>query len=431
MDSKRKIGVLTLGCAKNLVDSERLLRQFEINGIEVVDYTEYPDILIINTCGFIENAKKESIDEILNAVELKRRGRLNKIIVIGCLSERYKIELQKEIPEIDAFYGTEKYEEILRLYSLELNNNCFHERKIFGKVHSSYLKISEGCNRSCSFCVIPQIRGKYKSRSIESLLNEAQYLAEVGVRELNIIAQDTTYYGVDLYGKPRLAELLIKLAAIDNLKWIRLLYAYPSNFPEDVIDVISENDKICKYIDIPLQHISDRVLTSMKRGIKSGEISKLIDKFRKRVNGIAIRSAFIVGYPNETEVEFRELIDFIREYELDRVGVFTYSQEENSHSFNLGDPIPSKIKEERKSEIMKLQSEISFKKNSLKIGKKITVLVDEIEKDCYIARTEWDAPEVDCETILDCGDKLNIGGFYEAEIYDCSEFEFYAKTKSK
>ena len=426
-----KVSVITLGCSKNIVDSERLMNQLKLNKINLTDDPGEAGTVIINTCGFIEAAKRESIDTILKAVKLKKQGKLKKVIVAGCLSERYKAELEKEIPEVDVFFGTEKYEEIVKEFGGELKYELLGERVLSSPSHTAYLKISEGCDHPCSFCAIPLMRGKHHSIPLEDLLKEAEFLAKSGAKEIVLIAQDTTDYGKDLYEKPSLALLLNKLSEIEGIEWIRLMYAYPSNFPDDVINVIASNPKVCKYLDIPLQHISDDVLRSMRRGVTSGRTRNLIQKLRKRIPDLTIRTTFIVGYPNESEKDFNELCKFVEEVEFDRIGVFTFSVEENTSSFILSDPVTEEEKERRKGVLMNMQKEISLKKNASFVGKKLKVLAESVEGDFYIARSYRDAPEVDGEILIPIKNKkIKIGKFYTAEITGYEEYDLYGKVVS-
>ncbi len=427
-----KISVITLGCSKNTVDSERLLNQLKVNNKEIIDDPNSADTVIINTCGFIEAAKEESINTILNAVSLKQEGKIKKVIVAGCLSERYKKDLAKDIPEVDAYFGTEKYEEILKEVGGELKYNLLGERLLTSPSHTAYLKISEGCDHPCSFCAIPLMRGSHKSKPMEELLKEAEFLAKNNTKELVLIAQDTTDYGKDLYGEHKLAVLLEKLSQISGIEWIRLMYAYPSHFQEDVIDVIARNPKICKYIDIPLQHISDQVLKSMRRGVTSARTKELLYKLRERIPGVTIRTTFIVGYPNESDENFNELCEFVKEVRFDRFGVFTFSVEENTSSFILGDPVPEEVKNSRRDTLMEIQKNISLEKNSEYVGKTLDVLVESVEGDFYIGRSYRDAPEVDGEILIPKEeDVLNLGEFYSAEVYDYSEYDLFAKIKRR
>ncbi|MCU7494633.1 MAG: 30S ribosomal protein S12 methylthiotransferase RimO [Ignavibacteria bacterium] len=432
MKKKQKVGVITLGCSKNVVDSERLMNQLINNNCELTDDPEKAEVVIINTCGFIEAAKEESINTILNAVEMKKNGSLKKVIVSGCLSERYKSDLEKEIPEVDVYFGTEDYGGILKELGGELKYELLGERVVTTPRHLAYLKISEGCNNPCSFCAIPLIRGKHVSRPMEQLVDEAGLLAQKGTKELVVIGQDTTDYGIDIYGRRNLAELLDRLSGIQGLEWIRLLYAYPSHFPKDVLEVIKNNPKVCKYLDMPLQHISDGVLKSMRRGITSRRTREMIDQIRQAVPDIALRTTFIVGYPAETEKDFNELCEFVKEYQFDKVGVFTYSVEENTTGFILGDPVSEEVKEERKAILMELQKEISLAKNRELIGKNLRVIVDGFEgsrKDgYYIARSMKDAPEVDGEVLIPAKEKLMTGSFYELKVYDCNEYDLYGEV---
>ncbi len=424
----QKINLITLGCSKNIVDSERILRQLDINNFAIVDSVEQSDVVLINTCGFIEAAKEESINTILEIVEAKKRDIIKKIIVAGCLSERYLTELKSEIPEVDVFFGTEDYRGIIENLGGNFKYELLGERKLTTPRHFAYLKISEGCDNPCSFCAIPLIRGKYRSTSIDELFAEASFLSEKGVKELIIIGQDTTEYGIDLYGKRNLHELLAKLSEIPKIEWIRLLYAYPSHFPDETIREIANNPKILKYIDIPLQHISENVLKSMRRGISSSRQKELIFKLKKEIPNLTLRTTFIVGYPNETEQDFNELCEFVKEIEFDRVGVFTYSHEENTSAFNLEDAIPEEIKQERESILMEIQREISNKKNSNLVGKVISVIVDDIEGKYFVARSKMDAPEVDGNVLIEAKNKyLKVGNIYEVEIIDFEDYDLFAK----
>jgi ribosomal protein S12 methylthiotransferase len=428
MKYKEKVSVITLGCSKNTVDSERLMNQVKANNCKLVDDPDEAGIVIINTCGFIEAAKQESINTILNAVSLKKQGKLKKVIVAGCLSERYRKDLELEIPQVDHYFGTEDYEGIIKELGGELKYNLLGERLLTSPAHSAYLKISEGCDHPCSFCAIPIMRGKHKSKPLEDILSEARFLASMGTRELVIIAQDTTDYGIDISGKRTISALLNNLSEIEVIEWIRLMYAYPSKFPDDLIDTIADNPKICKYVDIPLQHISDNVLKSMRRGVTSNKTRELLFKLKKRIPGLTIRTTFITGYPNESEKDFEDLCEFIKEIRFDRLGVFTFSVEENTSSFILGDPIPEKVKLERKDKIMEIQKEISAEKNIEFLGKKLNVLIDRIEGDYYIARSYRDAPEVDCEVLIPVkNNNLKIGEFYSVKVNDSDEYDLFAE----
>jgi len=427
MKSKNKVNVITLGCSKNTVDSERLMKQLQGNKFELTENPDEAETLIINTCGFIEAAKNESIETILNAIALKKSGRVKKVLVAGCLSERYKEELMKEIPEVDAFFGTEKYEKIIKELGGELKHELLGERVLTTPNHTAYLKISEGCDHPCSFCAIPLMRGLHKSTPMEKLLVEAYHLAAKGVKELIIIGQDTTDYGKDIYGRRNLAELLTELSEIDGIEWIRIMYAYPSHFPEDVIDVIANNEKICKYIDVPLQHISDEVLKSMRRGITKRKTKELIENLRSRIPGIVLRTTFIVGYPAEKENDFEELCEFVREVKFDKLGVFAYSQEESTSSFILGDPVSEKEKQRRLEILMEIQKEISSENNKELSGRKLRVLVEGRENGFYVARSYRDAPEIDGDVLIPAEHELDIGKFYDVEFYDYDEYDMYGK----
>lgn len=424
-----KINIVTLGCSKNTVDSERLINQLKANNLQVVENSEDATSVIINSCGFIDAAKEESINTILEAVELKKQGKLKKVYVAGCLSERYRGELRKEIPEVDQLFGVEDYENIVKEFGGVFKYELLGEREVSTPKHYAYLKISEGCDNPCSFCAIPLMRGKHVSKPINDLIKEASSLAKKGAKELIIIGQDTTDYGKDIYGKRNLAELLNKLSGIEGIEWIRLLYAYPSHFPDDVIDTIAENPKVCKYLDLPLQHISDNVLKSMRRGITSRRTKELLYKIKERIPAITLRTTFITGYPNEGEKEFLELCDFIKEIKFDRVGVFNFSVEESTPSYILGDPVPAKEKERRRNELMEIQKEISYSKNKEYVGRKIKVIIDDIENDYYIARSERDTPEVDGEVIVEPnGAYLQPGKFFDVDIFDCNEYDLFAKS---
>lgn len=425
---KNKIEIITLGCSKNVVDSERLSRQLKANNFDVTNNSDDAESVIINTCGFIDAAKEESINTILEAVELKKQGKIKKVVVAGCLSERFKDELSAEIPDVDVFFGTEDYEGIVKEFGGDLKKELLGERELTTPKHFAYLKISEGCDNPCSFCAIPLMRGKHKSTPIELLLKEAEGLADKGVKELIIIGQDTTDYGKDIYGKRNLAELLNKISQIKGIEWIKLLYAYPSHFPQDLMDEIANNPKICKYIDIPLQHISDDVLKSMRRGITKKTTINLLNELKSKIPNLALRTTFILGYPNETKKDFEELKEFIKEIRFDKVGVFDYSVEESTPSFILGDKVSTKVKEQRKFELMELQKGISFEKNRELIGKTIKVIIDDIEGEFFIGRTEKDAPEVDGEVLIKAENKmLKLGEFYDVEIFDCNDYDVFGK----
>ena len=430
MTSKNNnVAVLTLGCSKNIVDSEVLLKQIQNSNIEIVDDINHASTLIINTCGFIQDAKKESIETIIKAVDLKNQGKLRKVIVMGCLSERYAAELKKEIPEVDTFIGTNDIVSVTKELGIKYNYKIINERYLLTPAHYAYLKISEGCDNPCSFCAIPLIKGKYISKPIEKIVLETENLVASGVKELILIGQDTTYYGIDIYGKRTLGLLLRKLSSIKGIEWIRLMYTYPAKFPEDILDTWIDNSKLCKYIDIPVQHISDKVLRSMRRGISARSIYSLIDKIRNKIPGIALRTSLIVGYPNETEDEFRKLVNFVKEVKFERLGVFMYSAEENTLSYKLGDPIPYADKNNRFKTLMDIQKQISYKKNRKFIGKYLKVLVDNIEGSKAICRSEFDAPEIDNSVIIESPHILNKGNFYDVKIVNSNEYDLIAKYK--
>ncbi|MFI5236588.1 MAG: 30S ribosomal protein S12 methylthiotransferase RimO [Ignavibacteriales bacterium] len=430
MKTREKVSVITLGCAKNTVDSERLLRQLQLNNLDLRSNPTEADTVIINTCGFIDAAKEESVNTILSAVANKNSGLIKRVFVAGCLSSRYKEDLQKEIPEVDIFFGTEDYERIIQELGGELKKNLLGERVISTPSHTAYLKISEGCDHPCSFCAIPIMRGLHRSRPIEELVEETKFLAANNTKELVIIAQDTTDYGKDLYSKKNIAELVNRLSEINGIEWIRLMYAYPSRFPLELIDEIKNNDKVCKYLDIPLQHISDKILKSMRRGISSRQTKELLYKLREKIPDLVLRTTFIIGYPGETESEFEELCNFVEDIKFERMGTFTYSQEENTFSYDLGDPVPAELKKERLGRLMEIQREISADQNNNLIDKELKVLVEAKEGDFYIGRTYRDAPEIDGEVILSTGDdELLEGNFYSAKIYDSNEYDLFAKVK--
>lgn len=426
-----KIAVLTLGCAKNVVDSEELLEQIDHSDYELIQNPNEADVLVINTCGFIQDAKKESIDTIIQAAELKKQGKLKKIIVMGCLSERYKSDLQKEIPEVDAFIGANKIEQVTQELNIDFKYELLGERHLTTPRNYAYLKISEGCDNPCSFCAIPIMRGVHISKPIERIIKEAQRLAVLGVKELILIAQDTTYYGLDIYGKRSLNTLLEKLNDINGIEWIRLMYAYPAQFPLEILDAFIDNDKICKYIDIPVQHISDNILKSMRRGISSRATRELIEKIRNKVPGVAIRTSLIVGYPGEGEDEFNELTAFVQDMEFERLGVFTYSQEEDTHAYDLGDTVPEEVKQARKDTIMQVQRDISYKKNRAMIDTEIKVVVDRVENSIAYCRSEYDAPEIDNEVIVESPAGMKEGNFYQVKVVDSYEYDLFAEYKNE
>lgn len=427
---KEKISVITLGCAKNTVDSERLMKQLSLNEFELADDPNQADTIIINTCGFIEAAREESVNTILQAVQLKNEGKAKKVFVAGCLSERYKKELEKEIPEVDSYFGTENYEQILNSLGGSLKYELLGERILTTPSHTAYLKISEGCDNPCSFCSIPLMRGLHKSKTIEDLVKETEFLAANNTKELIIIAQDTTDYGKDIYGERKIAELISRLSNVTGIEWIRLMYAYPSHFPEELINEFNTNSKLLKYLDIPLQHISDNVLRSMRRGISKRRTIELLENLRSKIPGITLRTTMIVGYPNETEEDFNELLNFVEEFKFDRLGVFTFSVEESTPSFILGDTVSQKEKERRKKELMEVQQKISLQKNEALIGTRLKVLVEGIEGDYYVARSEKDAPEVDGEILIPKNDsELVAGNFYFVIVNDFNEYDLIAELE--
>lgn len=422
------ISVITLGCAKNLVDSERFTGLLLNNGFKYTDEPKQTDALIINTCGFIKPAKEENINTILEAAEMRRRGDIKKLIVTGCLSERYNDELREQIPNVDHFFGVNSDERILRALKTDDKYNLVGERMLMTPKHYAFLKISEGCNQRCSFCAIPLMRGKHETYDKKQLIRETEQLVKQGVKEIVVIAQDSTYWGKDKDGRQSLAGLLNAIAAVDGVEWVRLMYAYPRQFPYQVLPAIAENPKIVNYIDIPLQHIANPVLISMKRGIKRVKIEKIVRDIREQVPNVAIRSTFIVGYPNETEKDFLELRDWIKEVGLDRLGVFTYSQEDGTTAFPLGDPIPQSVKDERRSEIMLTQQKISLKKNMAKVGKTLKVIVDGREKTNWYGRTEHDAPDVDNLVYFKSDTKLTPGDFVNVKIMRAEEYDLHGKV---
>lgn len=426
---RHTIRVVTLGCAKNTVDSEVLMGQLHLNNIRVLrnDEKGREDSVIINTCGFINDAKEESIETILGYIDAKKRGKLKQVYVMGCLSERFKEPLQKEIPEVDEYFGVRDLSEIVTRMGASYRKDLLGERLLTTPSHYAYLKIAEGCDRSCSFCAIPGIRGKHISRPIEDIVDEAKKLAAQGVKELLLISQDLTYYGVDLYKKQMLPELVTILSDLKLFTWIRLHYLFPTTFPEALLDVMSSRPDVCNYVDIPLQHISDRILKSMRRGVDKQRTYELMKKFRQQLPEAVVRTAFIVGYPGETDEEFEELKTFIRETRFDRVGVFTYSHEEDTFAYGLEDDVPEEVKQKRASQIMEIQQDISLELNALKVGKIFNVLIDRIEGEYYIGRTEHDSPEVDNEVLISFASELTIGDFYQARIVSVDAFDLYAE----
>jgi len=426
----RKINIVTLGCSKNVVDSEKLLRQIQAGGYSVVyDPSDLKsDIVIINTCGFINDAKEESIETILRFVNASRRGQIKNLYVMGCLSERYLDELKREIPEVKKYFGVHNMNEILEELGIGFQKEFSHERTLTGPGHYAYLKVSEGCDRNCTFCSIPLIRGKCVSRPHEELFREAEKLAAQGVKELILVAQDLSYYGIDLYRTRRLPQLVSELCKIESLEWIRLHYLYPADFPEEIITVMRDNPRVCRYIDMPIQHISGKILGLMKRSHGTEETKKLLNIFRKELPGAAIRTTLIAGHPGETESEFRELREFISEFRFDRLGVFAYSHEEGTFSFNnYKDTIPEKIKESRVAELMSIQQSISGELNRKKTGKVFKVIIDRREGDFFSGRTEYDSPEVDNEVLISSQYDLIPGNFYNILITGATEFDLFGK----
>ncbi len=423
-----KVNIVTLGCAKNLVDSEVLLTQLRGNNIDAVHESIKTDsnIIIVNTCGFIENAKQESIDTILNYAEAKSKGQIEKLYVTGCLSQRYKDDLETQIPEVDAFFGTMELPMLLKKFNAEYKHELLGERITTTSKHYSFLKIAEGCDRPCSFCAIPIMRGKHVSKSIEDLVTETKNLVKNGTKEIILIAQDLTYYGLDIYKERKLADLLRSLSDIDGVEWIRLQYAYPSGFPLDVLDVMKERSNICNYLDMPLQHGSTEMLKRMRRGITREKTEELVKTIKEKVPGIALRTTLITGHPGETEAEHQEMMQFVRDMRFDRLGVFTYSHEDNTHSFTMEDNVPADVKEDRQRQIMELQQEISFELNQAKIGKTFRVLFDRKEGGYFIGRTEFDSPEVDNEVLVNAKTNfVRLGDFANVKITEATDFDLY------
>ena len=423
-----KINVITLGCSKNIYDSEILMGQLKANGKEVA-HEQDGNIVVINTCGFIDNAKEESVNTILDFVQKKKSGKVDKVYVTGCLSERYKPDLIKEIPDVDQYFGTTELPQLLNALGADYKHELIGERLTTTPKNYAYLKIAECCDRPCSFCAIPLMRGKHRSKSIEDIIVEAEKLASNGVKELILIAQDLTYYGLDLYKKRNLAELLRCLVKVEGIEWIRLHYAFPTGFPIDVLEVMKSEPKICNYIDIPLQHISDKILKSMRRGTTKEKTTKLIQKFRDTVPNMAIRTTLIVGYPGESEEDFKILKEWVSEMRFERLGCFTYSHEENTHAFNLKDDVNSDVKKERANEIMELQSQISWELNQEKIGNVCKVVIDRKDGQYFVGRSEFDSPDVDNEVLINASKTyLKTGEFYDVVITDAADFDLYAKV---
>ncbi len=422
---KNRINVVTLGCSKNVYDSEVLMGQLKANNKDVV-HEEEGNIVVINTCGFIDNAKEQSVNTILEFVERKQQGSVDKVFVTGCLSERYKPDLQEEIPDVDQYFGTTELPSLLKALEADYKHELIGERLTTTPKNYAYLKIAEGCDRPCSFCAIPLMRGKHRSTPIENLVKEAENLASNGVKELILIAQDLTYYGLDLYKKRNLAELLENLVQVEGIEWIRLHYAFPTGFPMDVLEVMKREPKVCNYLDIPLQHISDDLLKSMRRGTTHEKTTNLLKEFRNRVPEMAIRTTLIVGYPGETEAHFEELKEWVQEMRFERLGCFTYSHEENTHAYNLEDDVPDEIKQERANEIMEIQSQISWELNQEKIGHTFKVVIDRKEGNYFIGRTEFDSPDVDNEVLIEASDiYLKTGEYYDIKITEAADFDLY------
>ncbi len=426
---KPRVNVVTLGCSKNIYDSEILMGQLKGNAFDVVHEAEKvgkDDIIVINTCGFIDNAKQESIDTILQYSQLKEQGKVGKVIVTGCLSERYKPELEAEITNVDAYFGTNDLQNLLRTIGADYKHELIGERLLTTPSHFAYFKIAEGCNRPCSFCAIPLMRGKHLTMPMEDLVAAAKKLAKNGTKELILIAQDLTYYGLDLYGKRNLDELLRRLSDVNGIEWIRLQYAYPSGFPMEILDVMNERENICKYMDMPLQHISDNMLKSMRRGITKQKTIDLVNEIRDKVPGIAMRTTLITGYPGETGQDFEEMQQWVTETKFDRLGCFTYSHEEKTHAHSLVDDVPEEVKQQRADAIMEIQQEISFEKNQEKIGHTFKVLIDKKDGAYFVGRTEFDSPEVDNEVLIDAAvNYATVGSFVNVKIDTAEDFDLY------
>jgi ribosomal protein S12 methylthiotransferase len=427
---KQKINVVTLGCSKNLVDSEVLLNQLSIDGFEVVhDSNDTSDIVVINTCGFIGDAKEESVNTILQFVDAKSRGEIDKLYVMGCLSERYKTDLETEVPEVDKYFGKFDLKALVGELKATYHPEFIYQRKITTPSHFAYLKISEGCNRVCAFCAIPGMTGKHQSKSMDDLIKEAKYLAKNGVKEILLIAQDLSYYGIDLYGKSMLAELIQKIAEIDGIEWIRLHYLYPTKFPMDILPLFNSVPKLCKYLDIPLQHSSNNVLKHMLRHVTTEETETLLQKIKEEVPRIAIRTTMLVGHPGETEEDFEQLKEFVKRQRFDRLGAFAYSHEEGTYGYKkYEDNIPEEVKNARVDELMTIQETISAQLNAAKVGQTLKVIIDREDDEFYVGRTEFDSPEVDGEVLISKDVKLKKGHFYPVEITGSAEFDLYGKV---
>ncbi len=427
---KNRINVVTLGCSKNVYDSEVLMGQLKANGKEVV-HEEEGNVVVINTCGFINNAKEESVNTILEFMQKKEAGDVDKVFVTGCLSERYKPDLEKEIPNVDQYFGTTELPQLLKALGADYKHELIGERLTTTPKNYAYLKIAEGCDRPCSFCAIPLMRGKHKSTPIEDLVTEAEKLAANGVKELILIAQDLTYYGLDLYKKRNLAELLEHLVKVEGIEWIRLHYAFPTGFPMDVLDIMKREPKICNYLDIPLQHISDAILKSMRRGTTQEKTTKLLKEFRAKVPEMTIRTTLIVGYPGETEDDFQTLKQWVKDMRFERLGCFTYSHEENTHAYNLEDDVPEDVKIDRANQIMEIQSQISWELNQAKIGQEFKVVIDRKEGNYFVGRTEFDSPDVDNEVLVDASKVyLKTGEFTKVKVIEAEDFDLYGEVIS-
>ena len=427
---KQRVHVITMGCAKNVVDSERLMAQLQLSNVEVTSSLEMADIAVINTCGFIDAAKQESIDMIIETAKRKGGGRLKKVYAMGCLSERYKEDLVKEIPEVDKFFGSNELHNVVRELGAEYKYELLGERALTTPQHYAYLKVSEGCDNPCSFCAIPIMRGKHVSRREEEIVAEVKLLAAKGVHEVVVIGQDTTYYGLDIHGKRRLPQLLEQIADVQGINWVRLMYAYPAKFPKDVLQVIAQHPNICKYIDMPVQHVANEVLRSMRRGISQRALRELIDTIRTNIPGVTLRTTLIVGYPDETEKAFDDLTRFVEEVRFDRLGVFTYSQEDGTFAYPLGDPFPQKEKDRRKDLVMELQREISQAGNDRLVGTHQKVIIDRVEETTYVGRTERDAPEIDNEVFIESTEHMKVGTFCDVEIVDAYEYDLVARKSA-
>ncbi len=422
---QNKINVITMGCSKNLYDSEVLMGQLKANDKDVV-HEEEGNIVVVNTCGFIDNAKEESINTILEQIQKKESGAIDQLFVTGCLSERYKPDLEKEMPQVDAYFGTTDLPQLLKALGADYKHELLGDRQTTTPKNYAYFKVSEGCDRPCSFCAIPLMRGNHRSTPIEELVQRAEKLAQNGVKELLLIAQDLTYYGLDLYQERRLADLLRALAKVSGIEWIRMHYAFPSGFPMEVIEVMKQEPKVCNYLDIPLQHISDPILKSMRRGTTQKKTTDLIDNIRKILPEIALRTTLIVGYPGETEADFETLKQWVKTMRFERLGCFTYSHEENTHAYQLEDNVPQQVKQERANEIMKIQSEISWEQNQKKVGKSFRCVIDRKQGDHFVGRMEIDSPDVDNEVLIDAKKYyLKLGDFTDVEIVDASDFDLY------